>query len=246
MAEEDVDARLRTLLGKRGPDLVKSLVEELGNLNRELAGLKRELAALTDYQAARDHWLALEDASLRVARLPKLVVIEPDQAMRVQDGFYPIEYTASGTPFRWTGPSVKFCFDIYIDRAHGADIRLDVLNCIDFEVQKNLTLLADAETIPLDVVPDESGFVATAYLPPRSGGRGTSLAFILPATLQPPESSDTRKLGVAFGRFAAASRSAESEAEGAIASAPEMSRLDGSPEELGFGDPRGVREAVIP
>ncbi|HVV65069.1 MAG TPA: hypothetical protein VHC42_06350, partial [Rhizomicrobium sp.] len=61
MAEEDVDARLRTLLGKRGPELVKSLVEELGNLNRELAGLKRELAALTDYQAARDHWLALED-----------------------------------------------------------------------------------------------------------------------------------------------------------------------------------------
>ena len=210
---ENADARLEALLGKRGQDLVRGLIEEFSGLHREIALLKRELAALTEYQSARDSWLTLEAAAAGNARLPRRVVIEPDQLLRQQDGFYGIEHTADNVTFRWTGPSTRFSFDVFIDRTYGADLRLDALNCIDFEIQKDLLLVADGETISLDITPQGTGFVASARLPARDGAEGTNLVFVLPAVLMPPESADQRALGIAFGRLVLVARTASSDAE---------------------------------
>lgn len=214
MDENDkLDARLQALRGRRGQELVKGLVEEITGLNRDLAALKRELAALADYQAARDRWLVLDEAEAGVARLPRLVVIEPDQLLRPHDGFYGVEHATGNVPFRWTGPSTRFSFDLFIDRTHGADVRLEALNCIDYEIQKALLLMVDGEAAPITVAPREMGFVASARLPARAGGQATNLVFVLPAVLVPPESVDRRELGIAFGRLAAVARTAESDAQ---------------------------------
>src|ERR1700743_2074738 len=155
------DPPVSALLEKRGEDLVRGLIEELQGLRREVAALKRELSALSDYQASRDRLLAIEQASERIAHLPRSVVIEPDQLLRAQDGFYPVEQTSEGEPFRWTGPSREFSFDVFVDRTFGAEIRLTALNCMDFEIQKNVALLVDGEPVSQTMVPEGSGFTLT-------------------------------------------------------------------------------------
>jgi hypothetical protein len=207
---EGLDARLHALLDKRGQELVKGVIEEFTSLNREIAALRRELSALTAYQASRDRWLAIETEQSRIAPLPRVVTIEPDQMLRFQDGFFPVEHTSDGTAFRWTGPSPHFSFDIFIDRSREVEICLDVLNCIDFEVQKNLSLLADGESVPVTLKEAAPGFAATAILPQREGSEGTNLVFVLPATIVPPGTKETRALGVAFAKFTAVAGIAES------------------------------------
>jgi hypothetical protein len=200
---ESLDARLHALLDKRGQEFIKGVIAELTSLNRAVVALKRELAALTAYQESRDRWLAIETEQAKIAPLPRVVTIEPDQVLRFQDGFFPVEHTSDGTPFRWTGPSPHFSFDVFIDRSREVEVRLDVLNCIDFEVQKKLSLLADGESVPVSVSEAAPGFVATAILPPREGREGTNLVFVLPATIVPPGTDETRALGVAFTKFTA-------------------------------------------
>lgn len=213
LIDENLDTRLQTLLDKHGQELAEGLVEEVANLNRELAALRRELAALADYQAARDRLLVLETAAASNVRLPRVVVIEPDHLLRPQDGFYGVEYTAGTTPFRWTGPSRQFSFDLFVDRTYGADLQLDALSCIDFEVQKDILLLVDGESVPVVLVPHETGFVATARLTAREGPQSSNLVFILSAVLVPPESTDQRELGIAFGRLTVVARNIESDAQ---------------------------------
>jgi len=200
----DLDARLQKLLEKRGQELVHGLIEEFRVLNREIASLKRELTALSDYHAARDRLLVIEAAATKVLRLPRVISIEADQNLRSQDGFYPLEHTSEGKPFRWTGPAPQFSLDVFVDRTDAVQLKLDALSCIDFAIQKNISLLADGESIPVRVDPAESGFEVTAVLPPREGSEATDLVFVLPAALKPPGSDDTRSLGLAFWRFRAA------------------------------------------
>jgi len=197
---EGVDARLQ-MPDRCSDDLVQDLIKEVTSLRDEIATLKRDLAALYDYQASRDRLLALDDAQAALARLPRFVVVEPDQLLRTQDGFYGVEHTMDNTPFRWTGPSTRFSFNLFIDRTHGADLRLDALNCIDFGLQGKIRLVVDGESVPVTVNPRESGFVALAHLPERPGTSNTNLVFLLPVVLVPPRSTDERELGIAFGHL---------------------------------------------
>jgi hypothetical protein len=207
------DARLSKLLEKRGQDLIRSLVEELRGLHGEVAVLKNELSALSDYQASRDRLLAIEQVSASIARLPRSAAIEADQLLRTEDGFYPAEHTSNGTPFRWTGPSREFSFDLFIDRTYGATIRLTALNCMDFEIQKNVALLADGEPISLTMVPEGTGFTLTAFLSPRRGNQATDLVYVLPVVVVPMASEDKRPLGIAFARLTATARMAEEDGD---------------------------------
>jgi hypothetical protein len=214
MAEtHDLDARLVKLLDKRGQELVRSFVEEFRAVHREIAALRRELSALSDYQAMHDRLLVIDAAASKIQRLPRVVTIEADQNLRSQDGFYALEHTSDGTPFRWTGPAPQFSFNVFVDRSDAVKLKLDALSFIDFEIQKNISLLADGESIPVYVEPADAGFEVTATLPPRADNESTNLVFILPAALEPPGSDDTRTLGLAFRKLRAAVLGADVVAE---------------------------------
>jgi hypothetical protein len=207
MADEgDLESKFQQLLARRGQDLVRGLIDEIADLHREIGELRRELAALGDYQAMRDRWLTIGGETSRAVRLPRLAVVEPTLPMRTSDGFYPLEHTGGGIAFRWTGPSAQFSFNVFVDRSRGADLRLETINCIDAELQKNLGLLVDGESVPLEISQEETAFTVTAALPAHEDGRSTNLVFVLPAVLSPPESADTRLLGVAFTRLTVAAR----------------------------------------
>jgi hypothetical protein len=227
------DARLSALLEKRGQDLVRGLIEELHELRREVAALKRELSALSDYQSSRDRLLAIERVSESIAPLPRNAVIESDQLLRAEDGFYPVEQTSDGTPFRWTGPSREFSFDVFVDRTYGAEIRLAALNCMDFEIQKNVALLVDGEPVSQTMEPEGSGFTLTAFLSPRKGSQATDLVYVLPAVIVPTGSEDKRPLGIAFARLTATARMVDT---GAEISAQNDAFADEDLDDLDLGD----------
>lgn len=199
--DSGLDARLQQLLAKRGQELVKGLTDEITRLHREIALLRRELGALADYQSMRDRWLATGDPASQAAALPRNVTIEPDQMLSPRDGFYPAEFTAGGVAFRWTGPTREFIYDVFVERSQGASLKLEVLNCIDYEAQKDLKLLVDGEPVPLETTQEGTGFEVRAVLPMRHDGRSSNLVFVVPVVMSPPESSDERLLGVAIGRL---------------------------------------------
>ena len=207
--ERDLDARLQHLLAKRGQELVRGLVEEVSSLHREIVALKRELGALADYQATRDRWLAVDGATTRMLRLPTTVTVEADHLLRPRDGFYAMEYTDVGRPFRWTGPTPQFSFDIFIDRRQGVDLKLEALSCIDFEAQKDVMLVVDGAAAPVELVPAGTGFDLIAELPARSDGRSSNIVFVLPAVLTPPDGNDPRPMGIAFARLSLVARDAK-------------------------------------
>jgi hypothetical protein len=208
MDNEDAGERLTGVSGKRGEELVQELADEIASLHRELAALKSEVAALAEFRSSRG--LVLEPpAAVAAPPLPQSATIEADHMLRPHDGFYGVEYTSAGTPFRWTGPSVQFCFNVYVERSNGADLRLFALSSIDFEVQKGIVLIADGETLPVNVERDGEGFAVTAFLPARVDQGATGLVFVLPAVLTPPGGADDRVLGLAFGHLSIVARKAE-------------------------------------
>jgi hypothetical protein len=218
--ESDLESRFQQLLARRGQDLVRGLIDEISDLHREIAGLRRELSALSDYQAMRDRWLSLEAGAPRVVHFPRLVAIEPGQPMRAADGFYPAETSGAGIAFRWTGPSAQFSFNLFVDRTHGADLRLETINCMDAVVQKNIGLLVDGESVPVEVAVEEMAFTVTAPLPARADGRSTNLVFLLPCVIAPLDSQDDRQLGVAFRELIVAARGETGAVAPEIAAAP--------------------------
>jgi hypothetical protein len=224
--ESDLEARFQKLLAKRGQDLVRGLIDEISEVHREIVGLRRELAALSDYQAMRDRWLPGEEGVPKTVRFPRLVSVEPGQLMRAADGFYPAEISGGGVPFRWTGPSAQFSFTIFIDRTNGADLRLETINCMDAPLQKNISLLVDGESVPVDVAVDDVAFTVTASLPAHADGRATNLVFILPCVIAPLDSHDSRQLGVAFRELVVAAR------DEAGATAPELAAAPREPASL--------------
>jgi hypothetical protein len=205
-----IDERLQHLLKLTGQDQAKALAGEIAALHRQISNLKREIAALADFRGSR--WLSLHGAGGGGPALPRTAVIDADQNLPASDGFYPVEYTSEGVPFRWSGPTPQFFFEVYIDRRNGADLVLKALSCIDFDVQSAIVLMADAESVPVEVVREESGFRIHAALPPRDDRYATNLVFILPKVLHAPEGSDIRPLGLAFNRLEVTSRDVPADA----------------------------------
>jgi hypothetical protein len=196
MDSSALNDRLAQLAEKSGEDLARELSIEFTNLYRELAALKQEISALTRDRVSSG--APLEN-----------VTIEAHQALCSEDGFYGLEQTPAGAPFRWTGPIPEFRFNVLVDRAHGADLHLVALSSIDFEAQKDVTLTADGEPVPISVTADPPGLALTAFLPPREGRKVTSLVFSLPPVLAPPGGTDERLLGIAFARLSVTARPAD-------------------------------------
>jgi hypothetical protein len=200
MDQNALDARLAEFRERHGKGLLEEFTQEFDNLHRELAILRQELCALAEYRSYR--------GTPEPAWMPESALIDPCRGLRRDDGFYGLEYTPDGTPFRWTGPTPEFRFDVLVDRAAGADLRLHALSSIDLETQGNMTLIADGEKIPVEVMREPPGLVLTAFLPPRPGNGITSLVFAVAAVLVPPGGKDLRPLGIAFAQLSVTARAA--------------------------------------
>jgi hypothetical protein len=169
-------------------------IESLETLRAELARLKAEVEALRKAGVGQG------------GALPATAVVLANEALDAAHGFYPVERTEDGVAFCWTGPSPEFSFTVAVDRFAGADLRLEGINFIDFERQKDVRLSADGEAVPVKVARGGIGITITATLPARTGTEPTALAFALPVTITPAGTADTRELGLAFFRLTVTAR----------------------------------------
>lgn len=197
--------RLRGLQARRGTELVSSLINEIGELHREISRQGRELAALAEYQRARDRWLALEVAETRRRSFPRTVTIEADHALNGRDGFHGIEYSAKGVPFRWTGPSAEFTFNVFVDRTQGARLELNFINCMNFDLQKDLVVAIDGETVAVEITPNGLGFDVVAAVPRSAESRATLISVFVHVMIPNQGGDDSRLLGLAFTRLSVVS-----------------------------------------
>lgn len=188
-------SQARRLLGKQGPELTEGIVQELEALHNELAGLREQVALLRSVSP---------DVSPATADFPGVsgpVVIAAGDALGPEQGFYPAEQTDAGAVFNWSGPSPQISFDVTIDRPSGAELRMEGINFLDFDGQKDVKLFADGLEVPLAVEKAEPGIVITATLPPAATVGQTQLRFLLPETRPPANAEDKRMLGLAFLRL---------------------------------------------
>jgi hypothetical protein len=190
----------QTLREKKGPELLKGLVDELAALHRlcgELGGLIRQLQIQQNFS---QHLFAFGDAADSVPLLPTRLDIHAAQLLEQQQGFYELEYDDEGVPFRWTGPRRHFSFRVNVDRRRPLAIELDIKWLVDEARQRDLSLLFDGNLLPFHLRRGGAGYHGRALLPPADRQATTTLTFVVPITLQ-PSAADTCKLGIAFRKL---------------------------------------------
>lgn len=222
----------QALRGKRGPELLQGLVDELMTLHQLCGELGRLVQHLQIQQDLSRHLFILEDVANPVLRLPTGLDIYAAQLLDPRDGFHGLEYGDDGVPFRWTGPQRHFSFRVNVDRKTPLLVELDVAMLMDEARQRDLQLLVDGNifAVPLERV--GSRHVGRALLPPAERQAMTVLTFVVPTTLRVgSDAADQRELGLAFRRLAI--HPAGSEAFAAAAA-------DATREALCAPDPDGV------
>jgi hypothetical protein len=195
--DSDTESRLQALASKKGADLISGITEEILRCHKETARLRRELSALTDYQATKDQWLLWETHRPTEVRFPHKIMIQADEFLDARDGFYAVEYTEKGVPFCWTGPSPRFSFEVFVDRSTQSDLVLEAFQCLNLEIQKNMSLIVDGEPTSLELRNGPPGLQFHAVLPKRDSAGGTHLVFLMPRQLS-PGTGDPRPLGLSF------------------------------------------------
>lgn len=226
MAVNDEAERIANLLkAKRGQglelaDVIASELALLHSMYAQLADQIRELKTYQEFLSSNDLISSLEESFGGELDLPEAMIVDAFQLFDAQDGFYPMEYTAQGSPYRWTGPERHFSFSVNVDRSKPLAIWLEVAEVVDDERQTALVVLADGVPYTMELEPrGEGGYAGRLVLAPRPRFRGFNLTFIVPVTLQ--REGDMRKLGVAFQRLAIAPFDASAaEADAALAVAP--------------------------
>lgn len=178
------------------PDLMNAIGEELSELQSLAARYSDQVQQAAQSFSAR---LKLLQATIAAqSSLPDSITIDAIHPA-TENGFYDIEYEASGWPFRWSGPSRDFSFSLEIDRSAALRLRLHLIALIDPNLQSDLLFLVDGVSVPIKVAEQEKGwFEYEATIPADASMRETHLVVAVPCVLQPDNVEDTRLLGVAF------------------------------------------------
>ena len=198
MTEGEIRQRVRSaLLDKRGSELILSLIEEIANLNIRLEQALRQIQALRSFESLQDHLIAIDPPRTADPR-PAVVKLDASQLLNPSDGFHNLEYSLSGVPYRWTGPSREFSFNLFVSRAHPVEMVLRATRLMEPQLQSEVVLIADGEPMNVKFVQDGDKWAARTVLPARKDLGATNLTFVLATVGSPPNSTDTRTLGIAF------------------------------------------------
>jgi hypothetical protein len=192
----------QALGSKRGPELLRGLVDELAKLHQRCAELGRLIEQLQVQQNFSGQLFALEAEANFGPQLPSHLEIHATQLLEPQDGFHGLEYDNNGVAFRWTGPQRQFSFRVSIDRRIPLIVELEVMRVADELRQSDLSLLVDGSLLPVPLLRVGPGHLGRAVLPAAAQRGTTTLTFIVPRTLGPdPAAADQRELGVAFRKL---------------------------------------------
>jgi hypothetical protein len=218
MADLGIDARelkakaqeIKERLLKADP--AEGLITEMAFLHDSVARLQATLKTLERQQRTLEAALAARDVFVQpdpraAYSLPQQLVIEADHLLDPEDGFYSLEHSAKGQPFRWTGPETSFTFNVYVDRSEPRPVEALFLNSIVPDMFQVTQCFVDQEHVETRYVFEDGLNKIYAEIPARAhpDTTRTAVTFVLPevrsARDSDPASSDTRPLGVAFHRL---------------------------------------------
>jgi hypothetical protein len=176
--------------------LFDSLVERLAMQQLALADLRRETAALRAALKLRDVLLPEAHVVHTPSRQHRVMAAMP---LRLEDGFYPLEYDGGGQPFRWTGPSPAFHFETHLDRTAPKTLVLR-LSRWGAREPEHLSVFVDNLEIDLALRVTLHGLEYTGRVVPRPAPGMTHIVAVVgrmqeAARLNP---DDHRILGVPF------------------------------------------------
>ncbi len=138
------------------------------------------------------------------SKLPR-VVIDANDVVPVGDNFYEAESYGGGGHYRWTGPERLNNFHVPIDRTKERTIRISIVNSIKPEILNSIKLYVDGDLINYDFEKRNEGIELIASLPTSSKIQDTLVSLFIPHLFSPSEikheSSDNRKLGIAFHKM---------------------------------------------
>jgi len=200
--ESDALALKESILTDTGGDALTAICKELVRTRRALEAVTDQTHFLMRNAELSSLLLSAGDESL-FASQPDEAVIDARFPMAPEDGFSFLEYSPSGQPFRWTGPTEAFSFRIPIDRSSALRGTLELVATVDPINYEKLACFADGTEIALQRARRTSRF--TFELPSGSSGTPTQLIFLVTALRVPKDedsrSADTRKIGVAFSKL---------------------------------------------
>jgi hypothetical protein len=184
--------------------LLASLAAEIVRLNREQADLAARLLAVERLQSVADRLLPADAGQSASDELPKDVLIDATHSLLDGTGFYPLEFDATGVPYRWTGPDAQFSLPLFIDRQHGGKFKLYFSRFAAQVSPSFMRCLVDGKPADITVHKLATGFELSGDLLPRHDGGASVLSFTVPATASPAQlgqSNDTRQLGLCFQKL---------------------------------------------
>lgn len=184
----------------KGKDLVAAIADELIAVQINIERLSRDLQSICAYQSYSRYFdLIIPEEDSR--SLPEAISIQASESLLSRDGFWPIDYDAGGTPFRWTGPDTHFAFHFFVDRKRSRHLSVVAVDCVDFAKQKGLRVFVDGEPVSVRVTAHGRGMKISAELPARHGATATEIVIALPHVGLHPEVKDGRLVGLAFAEL---------------------------------------------
>ena len=185
-----------------------ALSDMLAQVCGEVARLKSEIDALRE---ARDlnEALAFLRANLDAATEPPVhgpapssIRLTASESWDPADGFYHLEWTDLGEPYRWVGPHGSFRFIAPVDRSVGLVATLKIL-IVHEDVPVRIACRVDGRLQPTILEQSETAWLAHVLVPPLAGRSHLVLDFVGPpaARATPP---DDRIISIAVSSVAIA------------------------------------------
>ncbi len=168
------------------------LIEDLAEEINELKKFEEINSAIIDSKLLESPSVLKDSCEFRA-----ISDLLPDQ------GFYTLETTGTGDPYRWT--KQNFHFDVPINRETEKSIELNLLSSIKPELLERIECYANGEELFLEKVPSKNGARFKGILEPAEVLSTTKLSFSAITAYTPkeldPEVEDGRELAVTFTKL---------------------------------------------
>ena len=124
--------------------------------------------------------------------------------LEAANGFYDVEFSKDGTPFRWTGPQSAFQFMVYLDRSERTCATLTFLQKSQLKLVSDISCYVDRKRVETKILThaDRPGLDLSFEISQLDVVRATEIICVVPKLFVPhemdPMNTDSRQLGVQF------------------------------------------------
>lgn len=200
---EEISRSIRSYLlnSVRGGDGGGAISDVVAILAKEVVDLRRELSVLASavqtnealQRLIGESSLPFSDEVIARETPPESFSTMASEVWDAARGFYFLEWSGDGQPYRWVGPRPQCDFQFPLDREEPRRLDLVVLTRHGDFGFGDIKCTVDGRAIPLAVTERELGVVLSGVLPAKPGRKSASVKFSAPFAT-PASGDDAREL----------------------------------------------------